>query len=130
MDVERQHHSHLKPIATAKRPAHLKLVPSGITRKGAGGRVQLPAAAVEPPFVRDSYSSTALAETIDRSVHAATARFTAGLSPMMLIGAYLDWAAHLAFSPGKRFQLVEKALKKSIRLARYASRRLLRSDRT
>ena len=36
----------------------------------------------EPSFVRDSYASTALAEIIDRSVHATTARFTAGLSPM------------------------------------------------
>ena len=71
---------------------------------------------------RDSYSSTALAEIIDRAVHAATARYTAGLSPMMLVGAWMDWAAHLAYAPGKRLQLVEKAVKKSVRLAGYAGR--------
>ncbi len=61
-------------------------------------------------------------------MHAATARLTTGLSPMMLISAYMDWAAHLGFSPGKRFQLIEKAIKKSIRLARYASRRAAGPD--
>jgi polyhydroxyalkanoate synthase len=46
------------------------------------------------PFVRDSYASTAWAEIVDRSVHAAAAGFTAALSPMALIGAYMDcWSA-------------------------------------
>ncbi|HVO88482.1 MAG TPA: alpha/beta fold hydrolase [Casimicrobiaceae bacterium] len=71
---------------------------------------------------RDSYSSTALAEIIDRAVHATTARLTAGLSPITLIGAYLDWAAHLAFSPGKRLHLIDKAMRKYARLANYAAR--------
>jgi polyhydroxyalkanoate synthase len=79
---------------------------------------------VEPSFVRDSYSTTALAEVTDRAVHATTARFTAGLSPMMLIGAYADWAAHLAFSPGKGAQLVEKAMRKALRLAHYTASRM------
>ena len=82
----------------------------------------------EPSFVRDSYASTALAEIIDRSVHATTARFTAGLSPMALMGAYMDWAAHIAFAPGKQAQLVEKAAKKWMRLANYASRRALQRE--
>ena len=82
----------------------------------------------EPSLIRDSYSSTALTEAIDRSVHAATARFTGGLSPMMLISAYMDWATHLGFSPGKRWQLVEKAVRKSLRLARYANQRATSND--
>ena len=82
----------------------------------------------EPSFMRDSYASTAFAEVIDRSVHAATARFTAGLSPMAMIGAYMDWASHLAFAPGKQLRLGEKAVKKSLRLANYASRRALGTD--
>ena len=80
--------------------------------------------ASEPSLVPDSYSSTAFAEVIDRSVHAAIARFTGGLSPMMLTSALLDWASHLGLSPGKQLQLVEKAIRKSIRLARYASLRV------
>ena len=75
----------------------------------------------EPLLERDSYASTALADIVDRATHAATARFTAGLSPMALTGAWLDWAAHLAFSPGKRMQLVQKAGRKAARLAAYAA---------
>ena len=74
------------------------------------------------PVERDSYSSTALAEIIDRAAHAALARFTAGLSPMALSGAYLDWAAHLAFAPGKQVELAQKAARKATRLAAYAMR--------
>ena len=74
-------------------------------------------------FVRDSYAATAFAEIVDRSMHAATARFTAGLSPIAFADAYLDWASHLAFLPGKRTQLVEKAVKKIMRFGNYAARR-------
>ena len=49
------------------------------------------------------------------------ARFTVGLSPAALADAYLDWATHLADSPGKRMQLVEKAMRKAVRLANYAA---------
>jgi polyhydroxyalkanoate synthase subunit PhaC len=82
----------------------------------------------DPSFIRDSYASTALAEIIDRSVHAATARFTVGLSPMALAGSYMDWAAHFAFAPGKQLQLAEKAFKKWMRLANYAGRTLLLAE--
>lgn len=69
---------------------------------------------------RDSYASTAFADIVDRSFHAAAARFTRGLSPAAIGQAYLDWWTHLAFSPGKQMQLVEKAGKKSLRLANHA----------
>ncbi len=59
--------------------------------------------------MRDSFAATAFADTIDRSTHALTARFTAGLSPIALAKAYGDWAAHLAFLPGKQMRLAEKA---------------------
>ena len=71
---------------------------------------------------RDSYAVTALADIIDRSLHAAAARFTLGLSPAALAEAYLDWATHLAFSPGKRLLLADKAARKAIRFANYSSR--------
>ncbi|MGE5096311.1 MAG: PHA/PHB synthase family protein, partial [Betaproteobacteria bacterium] len=35
--------------------------------------------------------------------------------------SYLDWAAHLAFSPGKQMQLAQKALRKAMRLAAYCA---------
>jgi len=77
---------------------------------------------VDPSFLPDSYASTAFAELIDRSVHAAIARFTAGLSPIALADAWLDWISHLAFAPGKQMQLTEKAVKKVLRFARVAAR--------
>ncbi len=80
----------------------------------------LPASQSLPPsFERDSYSSTALSEVIDRSVNATIARFTGALSPTALALAYMDWAMHLAMSPGKRTQLVEKAAKKWARFLTY-----------
>src|SRR5450631_1977615 len=79
-------------------------------------------------FIRDSYAATAFADIVDRSLHATTARFTGGLSPIALSDAYLDWASHLAFLPGKRAQLVEKALRKWIRFAIYAVRSTSQRD--
>jgi len=73
-------------------------------------------------FDRDSYAATALAEIIDRATHAAAARYTGGLSPMAIGGAFLDWASHLAFSPGKQLQLAQKGVRKAVRLANYSAR--------
>ncbi|MCE9523127.1 MAG: poly-beta-hydroxybutyrate polymerase N-terminal domain-containing protein [Alphaproteobacteria bacterium] len=69
---------------------------------------------------RDSYASTAFADIIDRSFHAAMARTTRGLSPAALGQAYLDWWMHLVFSPGKQMQLAEKAQKKIARFTHHA----------
>jgi len=74
------------------------------------------------PQDHDSYSITAFADITDRSLHAAVARFTGGLSPAALTQAYLDWATHLANAPGKRLQLVDKAIRKAIRFGNYVSR--------
>ncbi len=71
---------------------------------------------------RDSYSVTALADITDRSLHAATARFTAGVSPAAVAEAYLDWATHLAYAPGKRIQLMNKAIRKAVRFGNYVGR--------
>lgn len=69
---------------------------------------------------QDSYAATALSDVIDRSLHATMARFTLGLSPAALGGAYLDWATHLAASPGKQAQLIGKAVRKAVRFAHHA----------
>jgi polyhydroxyalkanoate synthase len=69
---------------------------------------------------RDSYASTAFADIVDRSFHAASARFTHGLSPTAVGQAVMDWWIHLAFSPGKQMQLVEKATRKAVRFANHA----------
>ncbi|MGI9425969.1 MAG: PHA/PHB synthase family protein [Hyphomicrobiaceae bacterium] len=74
------------------------------------------------PYVpdRDSHSSTALAEVLDRATHATLAKLTMGLSPASLMAAYFDWLTHIAAAPGKRMQLAEKATRKWMRLQQYA----------
>ncbi len=79
---------------------------------------------------RDSYATTAIADITDRSLHAAMARFTSGLSPAALTYAYLHWATHLADQPGKRLQLVDKALRKSVRFSDYALRCAMSGGKT
>jgi len=94
-------------------------------------RSSAPAATFPPAdasFIRDSYAATAFADVVDRAVHAGTARFTGGLSPIALSDAYMDWASHLAFSPGKRMQLTEKAMRKWIRFANHAARSVSNPD--
>jgi len=61
---------------------------------------------------------------IDRFLHASEARLTDGLSPSSAMLAYLDWAVHLANSPGKQAELVQKALRKSVKFGSHASRLL------
>jgi polyhydroxyalkanoate synthase len=63
---------------------------------------------------------TAIADITDRSLQAAIARFTNGLSPAALAQAYMDWITHLAYSPGKQLQLVDKAMRKAVRFNNYA----------
>ncbi len=60
--------------------------------------------------------------SLDRLTRALIARGTMGLSPAALMLAYLDWRVHLGLSPGKQVELVQKALRKSLRLAVYAAR--------
>ena len=81
------------------------------------------------PEERDSYAVTAFADITDRSLHATAARFTMGLSPAALAYAYLDWITHLAFSPGKRLQLVDKAIRKATRFTNYACQCALKADK-
>ena len=81
----------------------------------------LPVRAPGAQFADDPAGDPAgeLADIIDRSVHAATSRFTMGLSPAAVLEAYYDWMLHLAGSPGKQGQLVHKALGKWLRLVHY-----------
>jgi polyhydroxyalkanoate synthase len=78
---------------------------------------------------RDSYAVTALADITDRSLHAGIARFTAGLSPAALAHAYWDWATHLVYAPGKRLQLVDKAIRKALRFANYGVRSAMGAEK-
>ncbi len=58
---------------------------------------------------------------LDRMLHAAWGKMVQGLSPISLLGAYMDWATHIATSPSKQQQLADKALRKWHRLILYAA---------
>jgi len=60
--------------------------------------------------------------SLDRSLHAALARLTGGISPAALGQAYTDWLQHLLFSPDKQMELLEKAADKWARYLQYCLR--------
>jgi len=84
----------------------------------------------EPPTENGSPAVTAIADLTDRSLDAAVARLTGGLSPAALVQAYLDWATHLAAAPGKRLRLVDKAVRKAVRFGNYACHYAVEGDGT
>ncbi|KAB2942358.1 MAG: alpha/beta fold hydrolase [Hyphomicrobium sp.] len=73
------------------------------------------------PAVEADDPSLEIADVVDRSVHFLVSRFTLGLSPAALLEAYFDWIIHLLAAPGKRSQLVHKALRKWLRFLHYSA---------
>ncbi|WP_127900938.1 PHA/PHB synthase family protein [Solirhodobacter olei] len=59
---------------------------------------------------------------LDRALHAREAALTGGISPASLTSAWLDLVAHLANSPGKQAELIERAARKSASFAAYLAR--------
>ena len=76
---------------------------------------------VDPPSREPSPAPArdpgAAVDAVDRSFHAAMARFTGGLSPAAVALAFADWQLHLLASPGKRAALVGEALQNAIQFA-------------
>ncbi|WP_282129450.1 PHA/PHB synthase family protein [Roseobacter litoralis] len=64
----------------------------------------------KPSASPDNAQPLARFEALDRMAHASVAKATSGLSPSVLGEAWMDWATHLATSPGKRLQLMEQAM--------------------
>lgn len=67
-------------------------------------------------------------KAIDHAFKANLARYTMGISPAGLLRDYFDWASHLALSPGKQLELVEKNWKKGSKLLRYSIQSALNPD--
>jgi polyhydroxyalkanoate synthase len=74
-----------------------------------------PVAMAEAPDIRTSEPT----EGFDRWLHAQLGRYTAGVSPAALLLAYTDWLSHLALSPAKQVELINKAWRKAYRLSLY-----------
>jgi polyhydroxyalkanoate synthase len=64
----------------------------------------------KPQLVNASPKAEQAFEAIDRMAHASVAKATSGLSPSVLGEAWMDWATHLAVSPGKQLHLMEQAM--------------------
>ncbi len=60
-------------------------------------------------------------QDIDRLVRASLAGMTMGISPSSVMLTYLDWLSSMALSPGTQAHLLQKALKKQLRLFSWAS---------
>lgn len=58
---------------------------------------------------------------VDHACHWALAEATNGVSPMAVSVAFVEWATHLALSPGKQMQLVGKGARKWARFAAIAA---------
>ncbi|SFU21863.1 poly-beta-hydroxybutyrate polymerase N-terminal domain-containing protein, partial [Sedimentitalea nanhaiensis] len=92
-------------------------------KAGSGGKSFAPTVSLDSPKQQAGHrfgQDTELPEFLDRATHAGMARFTKGVSPAALAGAYLDWMAHLATSPGKQIEITQKAFGKWLRLSRFA----------
>jgi polyhydroxyalkanoate synthase subunit PhaC len=70
-----------------------------------------PAPAPSEPGHSDAY------QLIDRSFHAALARWTGGLSPAAVALAFADWQLHLTAAPGKQLALASEALTHALQFA-------------
>ncbi|MBO0758671.1 MAG: poly-beta-hydroxybutyrate polymerase N-terminal domain-containing protein, partial [Bradyrhizobiaceae bacterium] len=60
--------------------------------------------------------------TFDRSLHAALARLTGGISPAAIASAYLDWGMHVLAAPGRQLELMNKALSGALASVDFATR--------
>lgn len=69
---------------------------------------------------QDAGGESSIHKALDHATQAWMARFTHGLSPAALMGAWFDWATHMAVAPGKQVLLAEKAAEKVGRHLRYA----------
>src|SRR5215213_4312125 len=90
------------------------------------GPDRLPARTLPSPTLQSQPSDDdaelhRIRDALDHAAHASLARLTGGLSPAAVAAAYMDWAVHLAISPGKQVELAAKAARKWARLAQFAS---------
>lgn len=53
---------------------------------------------------------------LDRAFSVLTSRFTRGISPSSVLGAYADWLVHLAMAPAKQQELLTQAVRDFVRL--------------
>lgn len=60
-------------------------------------------------------------QNLDRSVMAAMAQVTGGVSPHAVADAWTDWWLHMARAPGRQLELIEKAQQNTLRLMQHGA---------
>ncbi|MDX5400991.1 MAG: alpha/beta fold hydrolase [Rhodobacterales bacterium] len=81
---------------------------------------QLPAVVSAPPAAsRDEGRPLHPHQNLDRSVMAAMAQVTGGVSPHAVADAWTDWWLHMARAPGRQLELIEKAQQNTLRLMQH-----------
>ncbi|CAG4905969.1 unnamed protein product, partial [Acidocella sp. C78] len=88
------------------------------SRSRSGARPKPPAEALKPsplpppvlPASIAPHEPVSTTDALDRSLHAAEARLTAGLAPAGIALAWRDWAVHLANQPTRRMDLARRAM--------------------
>ena len=117
-------HDPSRTIATAPMTAEAAVQPSS-ARAGGAAAVSPLSVSVETSWsLTDHYTYV----SIDRAFKTHLARLTFGLSPAVLAEQSFDWLAHLAISPGKQLQLVEKWFRKTARFGMYAAQSVANPD--
>jgi polyhydroxyalkanoate synthase subunit PhaC len=64
-----------------------------------------------PKYMNISRTHSTPPRPSDVAVKALLAKMTRGTSPASVIGAYMDWATHIAASPGNQRELIESAMR-------------------
>jgi poly[(R)-3-hydroxyalkanoate] polymerase subunit PhaC len=59
-------------------------------------------------------------DKLDRACRAALARATGGVSPHSVMATWMDWALHLSRSPGRQYELFERAVTNATKLGQHA----------
>ena len=59
--------------------------------------------------------------SLDRTYHAWLGKLTMSISPAAFMLAYMDWLSHLSVSPGRQLELVQKAIRKTMRYSVFAA---------
>jgi len=59
--------------------------------------------------------------SLDRLLQSMLGRLTLGVSPASVGLAYFDWALHMGLAPGKQQELMEKAMRKTVRFLLHAA---------
>ena len=107
--------------AISSLPEAVAILPCRAHEPGFGeDRVNVPNERRSRPAPVTSEVRPREAYRFDREFHAVLARLTAGISPVALSLAFIDWASHLAAAPQQQMEIAQDALRSANRFCQSA----------